>query len=441
MAQFFQAKKKQPTSNKHQAITVMKRDHQGNGIGYLAGRPVFIEGALENESVLVQLTEQKSRYARAKLIKVLTPSAERIDPFCPHYDQCGGCQWQHETRARQVEHKQHTLKQRMYKWLEPELSLAPPVLGLEQAYRRRARLALKWDPKQRQLAMGFRQKSSQRLVDLRHCPVLDEQLNSLLPDIYRLLMSLQQPEQLGHLELVRGDNTVAILLRHLAPFSAQEQQKLRDFAQQHQVSLYLMPNSEDVKLLQGITPYYQETGVKLAFQPQHFIQVNQTVNQQMIEQALAWLEITPQDRILDLFCGLGNFSLPLAKRAQYVVGIEGVDEMVWQAKKNADLNQITNVDFYQADLSQPMINAAWSQQKFDKIVLDPARAGAAGIVEQCHQLGAKQVLYVACDAATLARDAQALYQQGYRLTRLGMLDMFPHTSHLESMALFVHADS
>ena len=198
-----------------------------------------------------------------------------------------------------------------------------------------------------------------------------------------------------------------------------------------------MPNANQLDKVLGEQAYYQEVGVTIPFLPSNFIQVNQQVNQEMVEQALEWLDVQKDDRVLDLFCGLGNFSLPLAKLADKVVGIEGVDEMVEIAKSNALHNKITNVEFYQANLEQEFAGEIWAQQQFNKVLLDPARAGAVGIVDQLASLGAERVVYVSCNPATLARDSQSLLEQGYQLKKLSMLDMFPHTSHLESMALFV----
>ncbi len=203
--------------------------------------------------------------------------------------------------------------------------------------------------------------------------------------------------------------------------------------------LYSMPETDKLVRLVGDAPSYSETGVTLPFEPNHFIQVNQKVNQQMVAQAIEWLEPKADERVLDLFCGLGNFSLPIAQQSAFVVGVEGVDEMVQQATSNAQLNQLSNTEFYQANLEEDLSTQAWAKEKFDKILLDPARAGASGVVDQISALGAKRVVYVSCNPATLARDSESLEKQGYQLAKLGMLDMFPHTSHLESMALFIKA--
>lgn len=241
---------------------------------------------------------------------------------------------------------------------------------------------------------------------------------------------------MGHVELVLGDNGPCITLRHLSNLADDEVSALVELATRHQASLYLMPETNQLNLVAGEVPFYQEAGVKIPFAPNNFIQVNQAVNQKMVEQAIEWLDPQSDERVLDLFCGLGNFSLPIAKRAKHVVGVEGVAEMVEKASNNASLNQINNAQFYHANLEQDFDGQAWAAEKFDKVLLDPARAGASGIIDQVSALGAQRVVYVSCNPATLARDSQSLLEQGYQLTKLGMLDMFPHTSHLESMALF-----
>lgn len=439
MARFFQPKKKTQLNTKHQALTIEKLDHHGAGIAYQNNKPIFVEGALPKEQVLAQLTESKSKFSRASLIKVLLPSEKRIQPFCSHYEQCGGCNFQHLSSQSQWEYKQQTLSQLMRKFAGKTLDLEPPIVGQAKGYRRRARVSVLRDKKTHQLKFGFRKKHSKDIVTLTDCPVLVPELNAVLPDLYQLLQAFSQPEHIGHVELVKADNTCILVLRHTQPLSNGDRQALLDFVKIRKMSLYVMPTSDDLVLEFGQSGVYKETGLTIPFEPNNFIQVNQEVNAQMVMQALDWLELSPQDRVLDLFCGLGNFSLPMAKQVKSVIGVEGVDEMVDKATQNAQVNKIENATFFQANLEQDVSEQPWAKHKFDKILLDPARAGAQSIVEQMSALGAKRVVYVSCNPATLARDSHRLLNQGYELKRLGMLDMFPHTSHLESMALFVKA--
>ena len=437
MARFFQPKKKTQLNTKHQSLTIEKLDHHGAGMAYQNNKPIFIEGALPGEQVLAQLTESKSKFARAKLIKIQKSSEQRIEPFCAHYHECGGCNMQHLSSDAQQEYKQQTLSQLMSKFAGQSIELDSPIIGDDKGYRRRARVSIKLNKKTRQLEFGFRKKNSKEIVNVTHCPVLDAELDTLLKPLYQLLQQFSNQENFGHVELVKGDNTKVIVLRHLKALKPQDQQALESFAQQHQATLYLMPESDQLNRVVGESAHYLEAGVTIPFEPNNFIQVNQKVNQAMVEQALSWLQLTKQDRVLDLFCGLGNFSLPIAKQVASVTGVEGVDAMVEKATYNAKVNQIENASFYQANLEEDVSGQLWAAEKFDKILLDPARAGASGIIEQISALGASRVVYVSCNPATLARDSQSLLSQGYKLQKLGMLDMFPHTSHLESMALFV----
>lgn len=437
MARFFQPKKKTQLNTKHQSVKVEKLDHHGAGIAYQSKKPMFIEGALPGEQVLVQLTESKSKFSRANLIKVQTPSQQRIEPFCPYYQECGGCNMQHLGIEHQREYKQQTLSQLMTKFAGQTAQLDAPIIGAEQGYRRRARISLHIDKKSKQLQFGFRKKQSKEIVTVAHCPVLTPELDELISPLYQLLKGFSHQECLGHVELVKGDNTRIIVLRHSKALKDKDQRALVEFAKANQVSLYLMPQSDQLDLVEGPQGHYLEAGVTIPFEPNNFIQVNQQVNESMVNQAMDWLELAESDRVLDLFCGLGNFSLPIAKQVKSVVGVEGIDAMVKKATDNAKLNKLDNAHFYQANLEEDFSGQSWANEKFDKVLLDPARAGASGVVEQLSELGATRVVYVSCNPATLARDSQSLLNQGYQLQKLGMLDMFPHTSHLESMALFV----
>ncbi|MGR5284464.1 23S rRNA (uracil(1939)-C(5))-methyltransferase RlmD [Vibrio maritimus] len=435
MARFFKPTKKTSFSKKHQEVQIERMDHHGAGIGYLNNKPVFVEGALADEKVLVQLTESKAKFAKANLIKILKPAEQRVEPFCPHYNECGGCNQQHVEREAQITNKERVLSQLMTKFAGQTLDLSPSITGEGLGYRRRARLSIHLE-KQRGLVMGFRRKQSNQIVDVDHCPVLDDKLNALIPQLRSIFADFKQPATLGHLELVLGDAEPVAVIRHTKPLTGKDQARLKAFAEQAGVTLYFMPEANQLDRVVGEQPFYNEVGVKLPFLPSHFIQVNQAINARMVAQALEWLAPESTERVLDLFCGLGNFTLPLAKQSAHVVGVEGVQDMVDWAADNAKLNGLSNVEFYQANLEQELSQQPWASQQFDKILLDPARAGASGVVDQVSALGATRVLYVSCNPATLARDSQSLLEQGYTLTRLGMMDMFPHTSHLESMALF-----
>ncbi len=435
MAQFFKPQKKQ-TNTKHSEYQILRLDHQGDGIAFVDKKPVFIAGALPNEKVLAQLTEDKRHYGRARLIKVLTPCASRSIPFCKHYKSCGGCQLQHFDHKAQLEAKKESLNQLMRKFAGVSIEQAPEIVGESLGYRRRARLSLKLN-KEEGLQLGFRQRASNEIVNITDCPVLSLPINQLLAPISALLSSLRGRRILGHIEFVEADNGIVFLLRTIKKLHLEDVNALTQFCTEKSIIFYLEQGDEAPVRLVGDAPFYQLGTLKLDFEPKDFIQINSKVNQQMVAQAIAWLAPEKTDRVLDLFCGLGNFSLPLAQKAGEVVGVEGVAEMVTRASDNARLNNLTNVTFHHANLEDISQSAKWAEKKYDKILLDPARAGALGVMPYIAKSGASQVVYVSCNLATLARDCQVLLENGYRLARLGILDMFPHTGHVESMGLFL----
>jgi 23S rRNA (uracil1939-C5)-methyltransferase len=436
MAQFFKAKKNTSINTKHQSVDVVRLDHNGAGIAFIDKKPVFIEGTLPGEKAIIQLTEQKKQYSRGMLIKLTEKSSERQEPICKHYHECGGCNLQHLQHSEQVSAKNIKLQELMQKQGVECCEMVAPIVGNEQGYRRRARISLMINKQTNQLDFGFRKKQSKAIVNVRHCPVLVKELDQHLESLYTLLNQLKGKKNLGHVELVQADNGSVLLIRHIAAFNVNDRAALLTYCEERDIILYLMPESDVLNHVRGEEPYYVIEGAKIYFTPKDFIQVNASINDRMVNQALNWLAPQADDIVLDLFCGLGNFSLPLAQKVQKVVGIEGVDGMVQRATSNAKRNQLDNVTFYQANLEETISKQMWASTKFTKILLDPARAGAAGVMQTVAKLKPQAVVYVSCNPATLARDSQLLIQHGYKLTRLGILDMFPHTGHLESMALF-----
>ncbi|GAM65711.1 23S rRNA (uracil-5-) -methyltransferase RumA [Vibrio ishigakensis] len=435
MANFFKPTKKTSTSNKHFAVDIERYDYQGAGIGFNNKKLVFVEGALVGEKVLVQPTETKSKFIRAKLIKVQQKSDARREPFCPHFDKCGGCSLQHMPYQTQLEVKQQAFKKLMSK-LAPSIELSAIIQGDERGYRRRSRISLRWNPKSQQLEFGFRQGKSNQIVSIDQCPVMSPSLQGLLEPARAVLSSLSQPRNLGHLELVDADNTQVVLLRTTEELKTADKEAMLEFAKAHQVSLYLHQGKTEPELVYGDAPVSSETGSELLFLPTDFIQVNRSVNQQMVSEAISWLDLQASERVLDLFSGIGNFTFPISKLSSKVIGIEGVQEMVDRASHNATKLGVENAEFYQANLADLNGNEEWSTQGFDKILLDPARAGAQGIVEQLGQFNASKIVYVSCNPSTLARDSESLLEQGYKISKMRVLDMFPQTGHLESMVLF-----
>ncbi|MDN5450674.1 MAG: 23S rRNA (uracil(1939)-C(5))-methyltransferase RlmD, partial [Enterobacterales bacterium] len=392
---------------------------------------------LPDEQAEVTLTEDKKQFARAKVKRLLTRSPERVAPRCPHFGVCGGCQQQHASEPLQQRSKSASLQRLISR--ETGLDIIPEsvISGPEYGYRRRARLGLQFQPKQQQLVMGFRKSGSNDLVPIKACPVLAPALASLLQPLHECLAGMKAVRRLGHAELVLADNGPVLVLRHLDPLKEQDLARLHNFSAQHRVMLYLQGNEDELVKLCDDVPFYQVDGLRLFFSPRDFIQVNDAVNQRMVAQALEWLEVESTDRVLDLFCGMGNFTLPLAKRAKQVVGVEGVATLVANGLYNAQINALNNVEFFQHNLEDDVTRQPWAKLGFDKVLLDPARAGAAGVMDHIVKLAPQKVVYVSCNPTTLARDSQILIAAGYRMDRVRMLDMFPHTGHLESMALFV----
>ncbi|HDT2542972.1 TPA: 23S rRNA (uracil(1939)-C(5))-methyltransferase RlmD [Klebsiella aerogenes] len=429
MAQFYSAKRR-VTTRQIITVTVNDLDPFGQGVARHQGKALFVPGLLPQEQAEVVLVEDKKQYARAQVKRRLNDSPQRVAPRCAHFGVCGGCQQQHASIELQQQSKRAALSRLMKRDVDDIIAAEP------WGYRRRARLSLNYQPKTQQLQMGFRKANSSEIIDVVQCPVLVPQLEALLPAVRECLTSLQSQRHLGHVELVQADNGPLMVLRHTAALTAVDKEKLERFSQTHGLSLYLAPQSEILEHIRGDEPWYTSDGLRLVFSPRDFIQVNDGVNQKMVSTALAWLDIQPQDRVLDLFCGMGNFTLPLAKAAASVVGVEGVPSLVAKGRENAALNGLQNVTFFHENLEEDVTRQAWAKHGFDKILLDPARAGAPGVMAHIIKLAPRRVVYVSCNPATLARDSEALLQVGYRIQRLAMLDMFPHTGHLESIVLF-----
>ncbi|TYO83500.1 23S rRNA (uracil(1939)-C(5))-methyltransferase RlmD [Pseudomonas sp. CK-NBRI-02] len=423
---------------KKQRLQIERLAGDGRGIAFVEGRTWFVSGALAGESVEARVLGARGKVVDARLERVLQASPERREAPCQYYERCGGCNLQHLPHDGQLTLKQRMLAEQLQRvaGVQPE-QWATPLVGPEFGYRRRARIAVRWDPKARHLDVGFRAEASQDIVAIDECLVLVQPLQAIFRHLPTVLRSLSKPQALGHVELFSG-TAQAVLVRHVAPLPAEDLARLEAFCKQADAQLWLQGDGEPAPVEAGLTLGFalEPWGLELAWRPGDFVQVNAQVNTLMIEQALAWLAPQPEDRVLDLFCGLGNFALPLARRAREVVAVEGVQAMVERAEANARSNNVHNARFFQADLSQPLAGAGWAAEGFSAVLLDPPRDGAFEVVQGIARLKAKRLVYVSCNPATLARDAQVLVGQGYRLTRAGILDMFPQTAHVEAMALF-----
>ncbi|TVP89957.1 MAG: 23S rRNA (uracil(1939)-C(5))-methyltransferase RlmD [Pseudomonadaceae bacterium] len=428
-------------------LTLERLSHDGRGIGYWDGRTVFVDGGLPGEEVEARVVRARSKLVEARLEKLHTQSPQRQQPPCPHASLCGGCSLQHMPADQQLAFKQAALVQQLRHFAGIQFeNWAEPLQGQAYGYRQRTRIALHYQPKTDELVVGFRQRASNELVAVRECAVLAPVLQPLVTGLSALLNQLQGRAQLGHVDLLANADGPVMLLRHLRPLVASDQQLLAAFAAEHGAECWVQEGGVETAapLTSGASALLSyrldDQALQLRYAPGDFTQVNAEINQAMVNQAMAWLQPQPGERILDLYCGLGNFSLPLARAGAEVTGVEGSAAMVTRAAANAAENNLAAVHFLAADLSKP-ISADWLQQPWSAALLDPPRDGAEQVVKALARQQVPRILYVSCNPATLARDAGLLASAGYQLQRAGIMDMFPQTAHIESMALFVFKGS
>ncbi|MCG6200120.1 23S rRNA (uracil(1939)-C(5))-methyltransferase RlmD [Psychromonas antarctica] len=443
MAQFFKASRTNNAKNRIlKNVQVGNLDHQGRGIASFDNKPLFIDGALIGELLDIQILESKKRYSTGLIKKINKVSELRVEASCPHYYECGGCHLQHVSHQQQIEIKSAGLISLFKRFAKQSpQQLAEPIVDKAWCYRRSARFGLQYDKKLKQLKMGFRRPQSNDLITQKVCPVLLPELECLILPLKSLLNSFKSKMDLGHIELIFSDQGVVVLLRHLKALPESDRQLIEQFSELHQLNFFTQDSTSTLVCLSGseqLSYRLPEWDCSYTFSPTDFLQVNSKVNQKMVAQALNWLALSQGDIVLDLFCGLGNFTLPIAKKVASAVGVEGIQKMVDRATANAALNHINNATFYQADLSAVDLGKQhWAMQKFNKILLDPARAGALDCIPFILSLKPSHIVYVSCDPVTLARDSGLLLEKGYKLDKLGLLDMFPQTGHMESMALFI----
>jgi len=438
-----QAKPNIPVPEGIVTATIEKLGHDGRGIARINGKTTFIDGALAGESVEFIYRRCHSRYDEAEVVQILEPASERVAPPCEYAATCGGCSLQHLQPSEQIAHKQSVLIEQLAHFGNQQPALiVDPIVGDTLGYRCKARLSVKHVPNQ-SCVVGFREKSSSRVVNIKHCPVLAPKLAGLIPEIQQLVNGLSDGSAISHIDLVQGDETAAITFRHIKPLRDADFQALLLFSQQHLVDLYLQPGGND--LVHQVWPEhgnerlsykFDAFDVKMQFHPSDFIQVNANNNRKMVKRVIELLELDRKDRVLDLFCGIGNFTLPIAKTAGSVVGVEGNDLMVTRGKENACYNHLSNVEFYGSDLTKDLTDKPWARAGFNKVLIDPPRAGALDILKNITSLSPEKIVYVSCNPATLARDSGKLSDLGYQMMEVGAVDMFPHTTHVESIALF-----
>jgi 23S rRNA (uracil1939-C5)-methyltransferase len=449
--------KPRPAQHPIYTFQVESLSHEGRGIAHYGSHPdhpsdkhgkkVFIAYALPGETVRAQITHVVKRLEEADCVEVLSePSHLRVQPQCPHFGVCGGCNMQHIQEDEQIRLKQEVLKSHLdhFAGIQPEQWLTP-LRSQREDYRRKARIGVRYIPAKEQLVVGFRERQSNKLTPIEHCMVLDREFGSIRV-LRELLESLKGKAAIGHVELAMGDEDIALLVRHTEKLSSDDVNRLKQFALNRQWQLYLQPaGSDSLHRVDDPTAdmrlHYalHEFDVKFGFNPLDFTQVNSTINPQMVKLACDLLQLQQGERVLDLFCGLGNFSLPLARcvgETGKVVAVEGSEEMVRRGAENAKKNGMHHVKFYSQDLTKDFSHHSWANQGFDALLIDPPRSGAEEIMYYVPKFGAKRIVYVSCNPATLARDAGVLVKHGYRLRKAGVMDMFTHTGHVESIALF-----
>lgn len=439
-------------------LEVESLDLDGQGVARNGeGKVVFIEGTLPGERVQVQVQRRKNQWEQGVLTAIARESSQRVRPACPHFGlhagACGGCKVQHLHPAAQVAVKQRTLEDNLWHLGKVRCELVlRPIEGPAWGYRHRARLSVRWVAKKGTVLVGFHERKSRYIADMRQCPVLPPHVSALLLPLRELVMSMQSRQTLPQIELAMGDAVTALVLRHLEPLCADDLQRLRDFGAAHGVQWWLQPKGPDsVRRLDDAGPELAyalpEHGVAMPFQPTDFTQVNPHINRVLVNRAVRLLDVQAHERVIDWFCGLGNFTLPLATRAREVLGIEGSEVLVQRARENAQRNRIAAA-FAVRNLFELTPDLLAADGAADKWLVDPPREGAFALAKAAADLvqsGAawqppKRIVYVSCNPATLARDAGLLvHQGGYRCAAAGVVNMFPHTAHVESMAVFERA--
>lgn len=425
--------------------TIETLSNEGRGIARVDGRTVFVDQALAGETVSFKYTRLNSKIAEAKVVEVIKASSQRVDAKCSVFGICGGCSLQHMSADDQQQLKQDTLLQHLKHMgsVAPE-KILPVLSGPLWGYRHKARLSVRNVPKKNKVLVGFRERGASYVTDTSRCEILHPKVGSLIEVLSDCIGALEIKEKIPQIEVAVGDEQVVLVFRHLEAMPDADREQLRQLAQQHELVVYLQAGSPDK--LEALWPekseklfyYLPAHNVRIEFEPSDFTQVNPEINRKMIDRTIELLNLKKNDRVLDLFSGLGNFSIPMARYCEEVTAVEGGINLVHKGRENAELNKLDNIEFVLADLySDEIKNAPWLKKSYDKVLLDPPRSGAEAVLKYLAKMGAKCIVYVSCHPATLARDAAVLVNElGYTLTDAGIMDMFPHTAHVESIAVF-----
>jgi 23S rRNA (uracil1939-C5)-methyltransferase len=448
------------------ALTIESMDMDAQGVGHRAdGKVVFVDGALPFEVVRANVHRKKDNWEKASLLEVLHESSQRVTPGCPHFGlhagACGGCKMQHLDASAQIAVKQRALEDNLWHLGKVKAeTILRPIQGPAWGYRFRARLSVRYVVKKGEVLVGFHERKSRYVADMRQCPILPPHVDAMLMPLRQLIGRMEARETLPQIELACGDDVTALVLRHMEPLSARDMQALRDFAAQHKVQWWLQSKGPDtVCLMEGalgapLSYALPEFGITMPFKPTDFTQVNPHINRVLVTRALRLLDVRSTERVIDWFCGLGNFTLPLATLAREVLGIEGSEALVARSGENYVFNQaqrdtpLAPTRFVARNLFEMTPELLRQDGAADKWLVDPPREGAYSLVQALAELHQqpelrqgwtppKRIVYVSCNPSTLARDAGVLVNSaGYRISSAGAVNMFPHTAHVESMAVF-----
>jgi 23S rRNA (uracil1939-C5)-methyltransferase len=419
-------------------------DHEGRGVAHVDGKVIFIEGGLPGEIVEYASYRRKPTFEQASATAVRKASSQRVEPRCPHFGVCGGCSMQHLGAEAQTAAKQRVLEDALWHIarLRPEVMM-PPIAGPAWGYRRRARLSVRLVAKKGGVLVGFHERRSSYVAVMNSCAILPPNVSALIPALKELVGALARPDRLPQIELAAGDDLTVLVFRHLEALDDADQQRLRQFADRHGVCIFLQAGGPDTAVCfhppeSSLSYRLPDFGITMGFRPTDFTQVNHGVNRMLVRRAMALLQPAAGERIADLFCGLGNFTLPIARSGAQVVGVEGSAPLVARARENAVANGLDGLCEYRvANLFEADADSLAALGRLDKLLIDPPREGAIAVVKALPADGPRRIVYVSCNPATLARDAAVLvHEQNYVLRSAGIASMFPQTSHVESIALF-----
>jgi len=472
MVKIFKASKQTQAVGQTVSLTIDRLDNNGLGVAYYQGnkkggakahstqsmlakernkgKPVFIAGVLPKEQISATITEQKSKYLQAKLVEIKTQSPERVMPRCKHVGQCGGCDIQHLSLNSQLAFKQQKIIDLFSRQNLANLPWQAPIKSEPFHYRRKARIGVQYNKKGEPI-VGFRRRFSNDLTPIKQCDVLAASIANIFPMLQKVISALSLSQSVGHVEVYATDCT-SIVIRQLKRLNAHDANLWLASETQHQWQIFIddgekvtplaqqdaviTDDKPECKVAHAGLEYSLTDDINIEFRATDFIQINHQVNVAMVNQAIDWLELTKQDNVLDLFCGLGNFSLRIAQQSASVTGIEGVAAMTEQATLNAEKNNIVNCRFFHGDLNAHWQSVPWAKSQYNKVLLDPARAGAFEACEQIIALKPSHIVYVSCDPSTLARDSKLFVDAGYQLNKISLIDMFAQTKHVETMVLF-----